>query len=113
MQQEQQRIAIAEACGWKLEPTQAKGGWKLYCGTVATTFWWNETKKPTLEQVSHAIPNYPNDLNAMHEAEKMLTGITRIDYFYGLDQQLGLEAPHASSQQRAEAFLRTIGKWKD
>lgn len=69
------------------------------------------------------FPNYCNDLNAMHEAEKVLdyeqceafvdtitdTTHAAIDY----------EAPwdftriHATAEQRAEAFLRTLGKWEE
>ena len=58
-----------------------------------------------------------NDLNAMHEAEKEIGK-------HGLPQQLIylhlLSPVHsewtlatATAGQRAEAFLRTIGKWKD
>ena len=62
------------------------------------------------------VPDYLNDLNAMHEAEKVLTvqqrGEMTLNIMHsncdGYWPQL-----HATAQQRAEAFLRTIGKWSD
>ena len=107
MKTEQQRIAIAEACGWKhyhedlwVDPDfsgDPDGFSELQCGD---------------------LPNYLNDLNAMHEAEKILTRIQRLFYQVSLMklQKADLVAGrwdliHATARQRAEAFLRTIGKW--
>lgn len=57
------------------------------------------------------IPNYCADLNAMHEAEATLG-----KSFYRMEAQLkrmaGAICFHASARQRAEAFLRTLGKWE-
>jgi len=55
--------------------------------------------------------DYCNDLNAMHEAEKLLTYKQFEDYLMEL---LGVihEPILASARQRAEAFLRTLDKWK-
>jgi hypothetical protein len=66
--------------------------------------------------------DFCNDLNAMHEAEKVLTEhqwdeyerVLRLvcdgcSYYEGA----GKELLHATARQRAEAFLRTIGKWKE
>lgn len=94
MNPEQQRIAIAEACGWKT-------------GYRDPEAW-------------HPLPDYLNDLNAMHEAEKILAEDNREEY---LNILYGVCNPHsmindawnlncATAAQRAEAFLRTIGKWK-
>lgn len=52
MTDEQMRIAIAEACGWKLIQ-RLQSGWHG----------WRE-QGPLQE-----LPDYLNDLNAMHEAE--------------------------------------------
>ena len=60
--------------------------------------------------------NYSGCLNAMHEAEK-----TQGAYFWGpyLDEHLPYVVNEenaiecATAPQRAEAFLRTVGKWKD
>lgn len=61
-------------------------------------------------------PRYCNDLNAMHEAEKHLPGMKELEYL----QQLGKRDLYcswgsvcATARQRAEAFLRTLGKWKE
>ncbi len=57
-------------------------------------------------------PSYLTDLNAMHEAEKVLTDEQQDDYMNWLGNCYS-EWPsiHATAAQRAEAFLRTIGKW--
>jgi hypothetical protein len=58
-------------------------------------------------------PDYYNDLNAIHEAEKVLS-----DASFVYDRHLA-ETPGSgftwgsTAAQRAEAFLRTIGKWKE
>jgi hypothetical protein len=57
----------------------------------------------------------------MHEAEKVLTekGVTAwwkyVDYINRFNPTpFGHEtAVHATARQRAEAFLKTIGKWED
>lgn len=68
------------------------------------------------------VPDYPNDLNAMHEAEKILKGLDAFRYtqilwkviqpkdFANYDTEKHV---CATAAQRAEAFLRTIGKWRD
>jgi hypothetical protein len=65
---------------------------------------------------NHERPNYLNDLNAMHEAEKMLKGGMRSKY----DAELTLICSRdynfiweSTASQRAEAFLRTIDKWEE
>jgi hypothetical protein len=61
----------------------------------------------------HDIPNYLNDLNAMHKAENLVlrSAQQRRDYADALDDGNG--GHFATSAQRAEAFLRTIGKWEE
>ncbi len=70
-------------------------------------------------------PDYLNDLNAMHEAVLTLDGIPRLQYLgfiYGIVDTRGAIGSEqgddwkihtVSAEQRAEAFLRTIGKWED
>jgi hypothetical protein len=66
-------------------------------------------------------PNYCTDLNAMHEAEKVLTKEQRREYqnyMYDMaceiDNIYGRWAPYsATARYRAEAFLRTLGKWEE
>ncbi len=59
--------------------------------------------------------NYHGDLNAMHEAEKVLTKEQEDEYTVTLCIEVQPEPRlfHATAAQRAEAFLRTIGKWED
>jgi hypothetical protein len=54
-----------------------------------------------------------NDLNAMNEAEKELDTEQKDAYCIELIDAYGDRAVFASATQRAEAFLRTLGKWKD
>ena len=85
MTDEQINAAIAEVCGWA-----------------------HPTVKP------FAYPNYCNDLNAMHEAEKVL-GEKRNHYIdtLGTMYKDSWEFATATARQRAEAFLRTLGKWEE
>ena len=62
------------------------------------------------------LPDYCNDLNAVHEAEKFLKIGLRNTY----DAELSIIAVRehcfiweTTARQRAEAFLRTIGQWKE
>ena len=122
MNKEKQRIAIAEACGWK-GPYSDLRWLKLQNGLRS------ENRK-TLRKLCgrtpcgerEELPDYLNDLNAMHEAEMVLS---RGEHYnqtggFGLYVQT-LEKVlcgrryliDATAAQRAEAFLRTIGKWED
>jgi len=99
MTNEQINKAIAEACGWT--------DCNEYIGKPPI---------PKMDQYNRSIPNYSRCLNAMHEAEKVI-----VDRGYwamrDYDQQLSLIAPawewNATARQRAEAFLRTLGKWEE
>ena len=103
MNPEQQRVAIAEACG------------KWHSG-------WPHEYMSQADRLRH-IPDYLNDLNAMHEAEKVL-GACWPTYCEHLLEIVEPEPRtleichrwnllHATATQRAEAFLRTIGKWEE
>jgi hypothetical protein len=121
MTPEEQRVAIAEACGWTAtvdddqfwRATRADGSMTsdLWCSMSSV---WNV-----------GIPDYLNDLNAMHDAEKVLGILERGTYQNILGLACGgireddgghfvshRESIHATAAQRAEAFLRTIGKWR-
>ena len=56
--------------------------------------------------------DYCTDLNAMHEAEKTLRG-GEWDTYVDLLADTWIEVAHATARQRAEAFLKTIGKWEE
>lgn len=115
---EEQRIAIAEACGWK-RLSKAVRIQKNYTG-YANCFWSDPFGFPDED-----CPNYLNDLNAMHEAEKVLQAKCKYwpDYIDELSKLFPFDFPkqdetnwsqmcHATAAQRAEAFLKAIGKWK-
>ena len=57
-------------------------------------------------------PQFATCLNAMHEAEKALTSMQLLDYVSFLLDAC-YEATVAAARQRAEAFLRTLGKWEE
>ena len=93
MTDEQINAAIAEACGWK-------EGVERYVQNL-----------PLMK----APPDYCNDLNAMHEAEKVLTDDQR-EVFYPRNLgawQRPINVIYATARQRAEAFLRVMGKWEE
>lgn len=120
MSPEKQRIAIAMACGWTDIRRQ-----RLYLGDQV----WG-TKLKGGEKHRNRIPDYPNDLNACHEMEKVLSEEQKItfagwvNYIYLSTDIHYLAVPkarrlevfslvHATASQRAEAFLRTLGLWED
>jgi hypothetical protein len=93
-----QRIAIAEACGYSRQ--EAGSPW----------FDCPDDRQIHIED----LPDYLNDLNAMHEAEKLIGPIKGIELCWHLNE-MGIsgewEILTATAAQRADAFLRTIGKW--
>lgn len=98
-------VAIAEACGWTiLKEPRADG-----CACYATN--------PDGVHVP-GILDYCNDLNAMHSAEKVLGEEWDLyaDHLCKLqpnETSLVKALLFATARQRAEAFLRTLGKWKE
>lgn len=112
MTDEQINAAIAEACEWE---------GNLLCRDYEGNLWPSEP------------PNYCSDLNAMHEAEKVLDGVHS---WNGEEHHCNAEEAYmghltniivknsgqkisddwqlvcATARQRAEAFLRTLGKWE-
>jgi hypothetical protein len=122
MKPEQQRIAIAEACGWtplSSEEVRRRNAGQFY---LQDGPWWrSEAERIVCTQKD--LPDYCNDLNAMHEAEKKLCSTECAKYRDTLcsnpavfDDSIGAcidwQIVHATARQRAEAFLRTINKWK-
>ena len=127
MSPEAQRIAIAEACGWRAEQwSKPNDSWFLYSPNGERH---SDPSYGTREAAfdGHA-PNYLNDLNAMREVEnKLLTAEQRCMYreelatvcncrrriiwmdWTGPDVDLVI---NATACQRAEAFLRTVGAWQ-
>lgn len=114
MTPEAQRIAIAEACGWRGRFMTDVCAWRMT----------QEIHGIRPDGVWYPLPDYLADLNAMHEAEKVLTLNQWVNYIKHLSEITGAGAQSlrlqqcrlaisATAAQRAEAFLRTIGKWEE
>lgn len=101
--------AIADHLGWKQVEVYE---WTTDGKTRPPKQWYEESD----------LPNYTRDLNAMHEAETiMTTDKDLLEYFNHLSQFVppegrsirdSMDIVCATAAQRAEAFLRTVGKWK-
>lgn len=133
----EQRIAITELCGWKRFLTQS-GRVFLAKPTAETVAYWRDTKyiaaTATAEDLAGDIllpgdcPDYLNSLDAMHEAEDLLDAASIDVKSKYWDYLAIVTMPHdlgddtflrdyamlrATAAQRSEAFLRTMGKWKE
>ena len=112
MTPEQQQIAIAKTCGWTAEQ-DSNGYWRAtnQKSGHASELWLSERNV-----WSQGIPDYLNDLNACHEAEKVLTGYQQtVTYSDNLMKIVGyhtFDSAHATARQRCKAFLRTLGLWE-
>lgn len=128
MNDEQQKIAIAEACGyvWYRIPNNRFGDCIFRCLFLPALHEYEGQSECWLVRADGSekmcnmgymasegrIPDYLNDLNAMHEAEKLLTIEQQTIYLQLLSRQMFFVC-HATSRQRAEAFLKTLNLWKD
>lgn len=107
MSPEKQRIAIAEACGFE----RHGGGdyWASLNGELAGY----------LDGEIRVLPDYLNDLNAIHKAEGKLTLGQASQYLQHLCAILPaaewnkIAHLRATAAQRAEAFLKTLNLWED
>ena len=106
MTDEQINAAIAEACGWTDFVVHPEFG---LMGTP-----------PDTHGLRTAVDYYTADLNAMHEAEKVLVPRSWNNFsenWWNYSRNLACisdgRSIHATARQRAEAFLRTLGKWEE
>ena len=110
MNKEKQRIAIAEACGM-IGPFENSEEWFENGDSDGCIIVLRDA-------TGKRIADYLNDLNAMHEAEEVLDPDDYAQYEQNLRKTYpvfmggGFHLLHATAEQRAEAFLRTIGKWE-
>lgn len=113
MSPEAQRIAIADVCGWKPR-------------TFCVPYLDENGEESGTSVIEETMPDYLNDLNAMHEAERLLDSTSLQAYMENLivaclgDSANGdgsIEEQwivcHASASLRAKAFLQTWGKWHE
>ena len=99
MTDEQINAAVAKACGWTDFVVHHEFGLM--------------GEPPDTHGLRTAVDWYTVDLNAMHEAEKVLTEHQNESIY---PRNLGAwrnptKPIYATARQRAEAFLRTLGKW--
>lgn len=122
MKPEEQRIVIAEACGFV--PMYQNCSWETQVWHVpGGTF-----DKLENCRVFESLPDYLNDLNAMHEAEgrhdfdmhnnrygrilaEVVTRQSQGHHHITANWWTVKRVARATAAQRAEAFIRTIGKW--
>lgn len=98
MKPEAQRIAIAKACGIEMPEH------------------WKGDARNEASFLFRICPDYLNDLNAMHDAEKILSAPQWDDYIFELNELISRShcaryAVCATASQRAQAFLRALDIW--
>jgi hypothetical protein len=119
MSDEQINIAIAEACG--LDVIQNPHGSKDRPEAWKTGFFTPKAAKQRRiswpsSTIVKVIPDYLNDLNAMHEAEKVLFPKHEAKWAMIISEVCGHSwriIYTATAAQRAEAFLRTLNLWSE
>lgn len=114
MTDQQMRVAVAEMCGWR----------RLELPHPIFVKAWEHPDHPYAWREEKELPDYPNDLNAVHEAEKLMLKTEKqcaecavalaslckgfpYDPFHGTAGYVW----HATARQRCEALLRVWGKW--
>lgn len=124
MNKEEQRALIAKACGWKVFPYVVING-----SRVELPSWFDPRRSELFTPddpgpgffIGSRPPDYPGDLNAMHEAEGGLSDDQWIDYIDHLKIILNAHAGsyrsvkakiNATAAQKAEAFLKALNLWK-
>ena len=100
MNKEKQRIAIAEFCGWSQD--EMLDWWAPDDSEWFGTNWGIDM-----------LPDYLNDLNAMHSALMSAGILVRMKVEEFLPTIKGCNPVFATAEQRAEALLKTIGRWED
>ena len=122
MTAEAQHIALAEACGWRgISPKFLVGyaPWRKepYSARV------NACPVADLDCIPRdPLPDYPNDLNVIREAEKQLLvtralmhdyalALTKVCTGYALREFVETSI-FADASQRLEALLKTLNLWK-
>ena len=95
MTDEQINAAIAEACGW----TKEDGVYVWTSNGIDCTY--------------YELWDWANDLNAMYLAEAILSEDQLCRMAREIERNDTQWYFRATARQRAEAFLRTLGKWEE
>lgn len=122
MTPEEKQIIVAEFCGWKRKEIKDGNKFSDPIQDLLVIRWVNCKTK----QVQRNLPDYGNDLNAMREAELLLLENVYDDFLDNLcilifGDKAQMDGSYiemgammkATAQQRQDAFIRAIGKWKD
>jgi hypothetical protein len=123
MSPEAQRIAIAEARGWT--NIHRRQRWRNPGGQEGELI--GNPPPDCATAVLLPIPDFLDDLNAMHDAECVLNQQQQRDYIGRLHYEsenknrrhpmdhLGVDfdVAHTTAVERAEALLRTLDRWYD
>jgi len=96
-------------------------GWRFVDNDPDYEPYWEDPNgtKVAVNFIGHRVPNCAGCLNAMHDAEKNLNPIKAAEYARMLtsiawQSEQPVFAPMiATARQRAEAFLKTLGKWEE
>ena len=111
MNEQEQNIAIAESIGLRSEPSKVKRN---------ALIWYNQAGGGT-----YCLPLYTSDLNAIMPliaelpdlakfAVELVHVVKGTEHFPQICMAEITEIQHtATAAQRAEAYLRTIGKWEE
>ena len=100
MTPDEMRVAIAEKCGFV-----------KYCINYHGQQVWHHSKTgptPYVLDGALTLPNYPSDLNAVSEAENVMTESQMVTMSQYLHQRLGMLWGFATALQRCEAFCRVF-----
>ena len=128
MTQQEQRSAIAQACGWSLRTVANYWDCGIYrpdgSRSLVTYSDGDQDHNRTWADCvrDKHFPDYLNDLNEMHEAENNLEKMNKAEFAVQLCRVAGKDWPngigggsfihiHATAAQRAEAFLKTLNLW--
>lgn len=123
MTEQEQRIKIAEFCGWEFGEISPEDGCQLV--EHDGKFWGRKS----VIGINRIIPDYLHDLNEIVGVCQNLSRLEKVDFtkhlivitcppdfmdFWGRRNDLdAFRIANATAAQRAEALLRTIGKWQD
>lgn len=110
MTKEKMRVKLAE---W--------AGWTLINATGKQPVGMNPYKTGSACSRVDTLPNYPEDLNAVHSLEEKLSPEQHLNFAYQLYLVCKAENPNralivarisATAHQRCEALLKTLGLWE-
>lgn len=118
MTDDELRIKVAELCGWSRETRKMYGGEKNVKGWGTNRHLGLGDRERDFTTSPYRFPDYCNDLNAMHEAEKSRGWHTDPEnteadrYFKNLldvcCEYPGTPTYCATARQRALAFIQTM-----